>query len=248
MPQEPLKGLVHSYETFGAVDGPGVRFIVFLRGCPFRCLYCHNPDTWAAASGGETATAQDILSRALRYRDYWGEKGGITVSGGEPMLQARFVAELFEKCHEIGVNTCIDTCAGVFSRENSDILRLIDLTDTILLDIKHADPARHLELTGAKLDPVLDCAKYLQEKGKRVWLRHVLVPGWTDGEEDLKRLADLIRPMSNIERVDILPYHTMGVEKWHNLGLEYRLEGIEPPSDESISRAREIFKSDKPAA
>ncbi len=240
MPQEPLKGLIHSYETFGAADGPGVRFMVFLRGCPFRCRYCHNPDTWAG-QGGFAATPMEVLDRAIRYREYWGEKGGITVSGGEPMLQAPFVAELFKKCHDLGVNTCIDTCAGVFSRENADIRRLLDLTDTVLLDIKHIDPVKHRELTGADLAPVLDCAKYLAEIGKPVWLRHVLVPGWTDSEADLDRLAAFVRPLSNIERVDILPYHTMGVEKWRALGLAYPLEGVEPPSEESLALARSKF-------
>lgn len=240
MPQEPLKGLVHSYETFGAADGPGVRFMVFLRGCPFRCRYCHNPDTWAG-QGGLSATPREVLDRAIRYREYWGSEGGITVSGGEPMLQAQFVSELFRLCRERGVSTCIDTCAGVFSRENADILRLVDLTDTVLLDIKHIDPVKHRKLTGGDLAPVLDCANYLAEIGKPVWLRHVLVPGWTDGEDDWKRLADFIRPMSNIKRVDVLPYHTFGVEKWHRLGLSYDLEGVEPPSEDVLARARAIL-------
>ena len=241
MPQEPLTGLVHSCETFGAADGPGVRFIVFLSGCCFRCQYCHNPDTWAGKAA-ERLTADSILARALRYRAYWGEKGGLTVSGGEPMLQPGFVAELFAKCRELGVTTCIDTCAGVFSRDNQDILRMLDLTDTVLLDIKHIDPKRHLELTGGRLAPVLDCAQYLNEIGKRVWLRHVLVPGWTDNEADLKRLADFIRPLSNIERVDVLPYHTFGVEKWHRLGLAYPLEGTPEPTAEALATARLALK------
>lgn len=232
---------MHSCETFGAVDGPGVRFIVFLRGCCFRCAYCHNPDTWAVKGEADTLPG-DILRRALNYRAYWGKDGGITVSGGEPMLQADFVAELFRECRVAGVNTCIDTCAGVFSRGNRSILEMLALTDTVLLDIKHIDPKRHLELTGGKLEPVLECARYLHEQGKRVWLRHVLVPGWTDGEDDLRRLADFIRPMDNIERVDVLPYHTMGVDKWKSLGLEYRLDGVEPPDAESVARAREILK------
>ncbi|MBO6066592.1 MAG: pyruvate formate lyase-activating protein [Kiritimatiellae bacterium] len=240
MPQEPLTGLVHSCETFGAADGPGVRFIVFLHGCCFRCRYCHNPDTWASEAA-EKLPADAILARALRYRAYWGEKGGITVSGGEPMLQARFVAELFAQCRELGVDTCIDTCAGVFSRSDKDILRLLDLTDTVLLDIKHIDPERHRELTGGELEPVLDCARYLHETGKRVWLRHVLVPGWTDGEDELRKLAEFVRPLDNIERVDVLPYHVFGVDKWRRLGLAYPLEGVEPPTEASLAAARQIL-------
>lgn len=240
MPQEPLKGRIHSYETFGAVDGPGVRFMVFLKGCPFRCAYCHNPDTWAVP-GGEQATAEEVLGRALRYREYWGAQGGITVSGGEPMLQAEFVAELFRLCRKEGVNTCIDTCAGNFRRDDKAIVKLLDETDTVLLDIKHMDETRHEELTGAKLAPVLDCARYLCEKGKRTWIRHVLVPGWTDDEREWLALKDFIAPMDNIERVDVLPYHTMGVDKWRRLGLKYRLEGTEPPDEETVARARAIL-------
>ena len=240
MPQESLKGKIHSYETFGAVDGPGVRFVVFLRGCPFRCAYCHNPDTWAGV-GGEEGTPEEVLKRAFRYREYWGAQGGITVSGGEPMLQAEFVTELFALCHKAGVNTCIDTCAGTFRRNNEKILRLLELTDTVLLDIKHIDPVRHKELTGASLEPVLDCARYLNETGKPVWIRHVLVPGWTDDEQEWMKLKEFIAPMDNIERVDVLPYHTMGVDKWHQLGLKYRLEGTEAPDETTVARARAIL-------
>lgn len=240
MPQESLKGKIHSYETFGAVDGPGVRFMVFLKGCPFRCAYCHNPDTWAGG-GGEEATPEEVLKRAFRYREYWGTQGGITVSGGEPMLQAEFVAELFALCRLAGVNTCIDTCAGTFRRDDEKILRLLELTNTVLLDIKHIDPVRHKELTGASLEPVLDCARYLNETGKPVWIRHVLVPGWTDDEQEWRKLKEFIAPMDNIERVDVLPYHTMGVDKWHRLGLKYRLEGTEVPDETTVARARAIL-------
>ena len=220
-----MTGHIHSYESFGAVDGPGVRFIVFLHGCPFRCAYCHNPDTWAAPAALE-ATPEEVFARASRYRDYWRETGGITVSGGEPMLQADWVAELFSICRREGVTTCIDTCAGNFSRENKSILKMLSLTDTVLLDLKEMDPAAHRELTLADNAPVLDCARYLNEQHIDTWIRHVNVPGLTDRPEQIAALESFIAPFTNIKRVDYLPYHTMGVEKWKKLGLEYRLDKL----------------------
>ena len=235
-----MTGRVHSYETFGAADGPGVRFVVFMHGCPFRCRYCHNPDTWAGGRWTE-AEPQDVLARALRYRPYWGEEGGITVSGGEPMAQAEFVAELFERAHDEGVNTCLDTAAGPFDPASSVQARLFAACDTVLLDLKHIDPAAHRALTGAGNANVLACARRLADLGVRVWLRHVLVPGVTDSEDDLRRLGDFISTLSNVERVDVLPYHSMGEEKWRMLGLEYSLGGVRPPSEEDLARAREML-------
>lgn len=238
-----VKGIIHSYETFGAADGPGVRFIVFLHGCPFRCAYCHNPDTWAGREWTE-ATADEVLAKALRYREYWGDKGGITVSGGEPLLQPEFVTELFEKAKAKSITTCIDTAAGPFTREGEKgaaFARLFAATDTVLLDIKHIDEAKHRELTGASNASVLDCARYLNEIGKTVWLRHVLVPGITDNPNALQKLADFVNPMENIVRVDILPYHTLGVAKWHALKIPYRLENVKSPTAESVAKARAYF-------
>jgi pyruvate formate lyase activating enzyme len=238
-----LTGKIHSYETFGAADGPGVRFIVFLHGCAFRCAYCHNPDTWASPPAFE-ASADDVLARALRYRSYWREEGGITVSGGEPMLQPEFVAELFEKAHAAGATTCLDTSAGPFSRDPERFPlfeRLFAATDTTLLDLKLLDPAAHRKLTGADNASVLDCARYLAERKKDVWVRRVLVPGVTDGEDDLKATGAFIRSLGNVKRVDVLPYHTLGVEKWRALGIPYRLEGVEPPTAESVARARALL-------
>ena len=237
------KGIIHSYETFGAADGPGVRFIVFLHGCPFRCAYCHNPDTWAGREWTED-TADEVLAKALRYREYWGDRGGITVSGGEPLLQPEFVTELFEKAKAKGVTTCLDTAAGPFTREGEKgaaFARLFAATDTVLLDIKHIDEAKHRELTGASNASVLDCARYLNEIGKTVWLRHVLVPGITDDPNALQRLADFVNPMENVVRVDILPYHTLGVAKWHALKIPYRLENVKSPTAESVAKARTYF-------
>ncbi len=234
---------IHSFETFGAVDGPGVRFIVFVSGCTFRCAYCHNPDTWARPAAVEMPV-DDVLARALRYKSYWREEGGITVSGGEPMLQAEEVAELFEKAHQKGVTTCLDTSGGPFVRTGEAFRtfeRLFEATDTVLLDLKLMDDAAHQKLTGASNAAVLDCARYLAEKKKTVWVRRVLVPGVTDQEDDLKATGAFIRSLGNVARVDVLPYHTMGVAKWKALNLAYRLDGVESPTDEAIARARALL-------
>lgn len=235
------KGKIHSYETFAAADGPGVRFLVFLSGCPLRCKYCHNPDTWAR-SPLEEASPDEVLARALRYKSYWGADGGITVSGGEPMLQAEFVAELFEKAHEKGVNTCLDTSAACFDKDDPAIVRLLSATDTVLLDLKHIDEHKHIELTGKSNAAPIACAKYLDERKIPVWIRHVLVPGVTDDPADLAALAAFIKTLGNVVRTDILPYHTFGVEKWHQLKLPYALEGVEPPTAEALEAARKILQ------
>jgi pyruvate formate lyase activating enzyme len=219
--------------------------VVFLKGCPFRCRYCHNPDTWAGTDATEV-TADELLARALRYRAYWGETGGITVSGGEPLLQPEFVLELFEKAKAHGVSTCLDTAAGPFVRRGPEGIfeRLFAVTDTVLLDIKHMDPAAHRDLTGADNASVLDCARYLDEIGKNVWIRHVLVPGFTDAPEHLKQLASFVATLTNVQRVDILPYHTFGIAKWKALGLPYTLEGVAPPTARALAAARSLFDSE----
>ena len=239
-------GRIHSFETFGSVDGPGVRFLVFLSGCNFRCRYCHNPDTWAREPQLEMS-ADEVLAKALRYREYWGETGGITVSGGEPLLQLDFLIELFERTKAKGVNTCLDTAAGPFTREPTWLARfrrLMDATDLVLLDLKHIDTAVHRDLTGVNNANVLDAAKYLSEIGKSVWIRHVLVPGVTDDADALTRLGAFIRTLGNVRKVEVLPYHTLGVAKWKALGLNYSLEGVKPPSEASLALARRILESE----
>ncbi len=216
-------GKIHSFESFGAADGPGVRFIVFMHGCPFRCVYCHNPDTWAIEKPAMELTPQEVLSRALRFRDYWGENGGITLSGGEPMMQAEFAAELFELAHREGVTTCLDTAAGPFRRGDQMIERMIKATDTVLLDIKAFDPKLHRKITGADNSQVLDFARYLSEMGVPTWIRRVMVPGLTDGEEDMRKTREFISLLDNVVKVELLPYHSMGEAKWQALGLEYPL-------------------------
>ena len=234
-------GHIHSTESFGAADGPGVRFIVFMQGCHMRCRYCHNPDTWKM-DGGDEVTADEILKRALRFKPYWGKDGGITISGGEPLLQIDFVIELFKKAKELGINTCIDTAGNPFTKEEpffSKFEELMKYTDLLLLDLKEINPTRHKDLTGFDNSNIIEMAKYLSEINKPVWIRHVLVPELSDFDEDLDALGDFIDTLSNVDRVEILPYHTLGKFKWENLGIPYTLESISPPSAERIENAKQ---------
>ena len=234
-------GHIHSTESFGAADGPGVRFIVFMQGCHMRCRYCHNPDTWKM-DGGDEVTADEILKRALRFKPYWGKDGGITISGGEPLLQIDFVIELFKKAKELGINTCIDTAGNPFTKEEpffSKFEELMKYTDLLLLDLKEINPARHKDLTGFDNSNIIEMAKYISEINKPVWIRHVLVHEHSDFDEDLDALGDFIDTLSNVDRVEILPYHTLGKFKWENLGIPYTLESIYPPSAERIENAKQ---------
>lgn len=238
-----IKGRIHSVESFGSADGPGVRYIVFLKGCNMRCQYCHNPDTWAK-DGGELMTPEEVLKKALRYKTYWKEKGGITVSGGEALLQIDFVTELFRLAKEKGVNTCLDTSGNPFSMEEpfkSKFDELMKYTDLFMLDIKHMDDATHRKLTGQTNQNILEMAAYLSDHGKAMWIRHVLVPGITTEEDELYRLRSFLDTLKTVERVEVLPYHTLGVFKWKELGIPYQLEGVDPPTKEQIDRAKEIL-------
>ena len=234
---------IHSVESFGSVDGPGIRFVIFLKGCAMRCQYCHNPDTWDRA-GGNLRSVDEVLAQALRYRSYWGEKGGITVSGGEALLQIRSLTELFRKAKALGINTCLDTSAQPFSRETTNFStfeELMNYTDLILLDIKHIDSNAHKQLTGWKNENILDCARYLSDIKKPVWIRHVLVPGINDDDDSLYKLRKFLDSLGNIERVEVLPYHDLGVYKWEQLGLPYALSEVKPPTEENILHARKIL-------
>lgn len=238
-----IKGRIHSVESFGSADGPGVRYIVFLKGCNMRCQYCHNPDTWAK-DGGELMTPEEVLKKALRYKTYWKEKGGITVSGGEALLQIDFVTELFRLAKEKGVNTCLDTSGNPFSLEEpfkSKFDELMKYTDLFMLDIKHMDDAAHRKLTGQTNQNILEMAAYLSDHGKAMWIRHVLVPGITTEEDELHRLRSFLDTLKTVERVEVLPYHTLGVFKWKKLGIPYQLEDVDPPTKEQIDRAKEIL-------
>ena len=240
---ENMNGFIHSTESFGSVDGPGVRFVIFVAGCPMRCQFCHNPDTWNMQVG-EQKSADELLAQALRYRSYWKDGGGITVSGGEPLLQMDFMIELFQKAKEKGINTTIDTSGAPFTREEpffGKFNELMKYTDFLLVDIKHIDDEQHKLLTGHTNKNILDMARYLSEIGKPVWIRHVLVPEKSDKDEYLKELYKFIKTLDNVEKVEVLPYHTFGEYKWKELGYDYPLAGIEPPTKERIKNANEIL-------
>ena len=250
-------GYIHSTESFGAVDGPGIRFIVFLQGCNMRCKYCHNPETWNVVTSEErlkeliakgikveTYTPGEILEKAMRYKPYWKNDGGITVSGGEALLQIDFVTELFRLAKEKGVNTCLDTSGNPFTLHGEFFQKfsiLINYTDLFILDIKHINEEKHKNLTGFTNQNILDMAKYLSDSGKEMWIRHVLVPGITTDENDLKKLAEFISGLKTVSKVEVLPYHRLGVPEYERLGIEYPIPDVCPPSEEQLARAREIL-------
>ncbi|MCI5649961.1 MAG: pyruvate formate-lyase-activating protein [Fusicatenibacter sp.] len=239
----PVKGAIHSIESFGSVDGPGIRYVIFVKGCRMRCQFCHNPDTWSM-EGASYQTADEVLTKALRYRNYWGDKGGITVSGGEPLLQMDFLIELFRKAKEQGVHTAIDTSGNPFTRKEpffGKFQELMNYTDLLLLDIKLINDKAHRELTGCTNQNILDLARYLSEIGKPVWIRHVLVPERSDYDEYLMQLDEFLHTLSNVQRVEVLPYHTLGTFKWENLGIPYQLSGIRPPSPERVENANRLL-------
>ena len=238
------KGRISATESFGSVDGPGIRFIVFVQGCRYRCQYCHNPETWER-EGGYEATAEEIFRQAWRYRPYWKQKGGITVSGGEPLLQLEFVTELFRLAKAKGVNTVIDTAGEPFTYDEpffSAFETLLPLSDLFLLDLKQIDDAKHRALTGTSNESALALARFLSERGKRMWIRHVLVPGWTTGEDELSRLSDFIAGLKTVDRVEVLPYHAMALHKYEELRLPYRLGDTPAPTAEEIASAEEILR------
>ena len=239
-----MTGRVHSIESFGLVDGPGVRSVVFLKGCNLRCRYCHNPDTWTK-EGGEEWEAEGLFQKLYRFKPYWKNKGGITVSGGEAMLQMEFVTVHFYIAKKHDIHTALDTSGGPFCMEPDyleSFQKLMDVTDLFILDMKEMDPERHKALTGQDNRNILEFARYLSAHKKPMWIRHVLVPGLTDSRESLEALYDFIRELKSVERVEILPYHTMGVHKWEALGIPYYLKNVLPPTEEEVRRAEEILR------
>lgn len=236
-------GKVHSMESFGSADGPGVRFLIFLQGCNMRCRYCHNPDTWKT-SGGQEMTAQEILNKAIRYKAYWKNNGGITVSGGEALLQIDFVLELFKLAKAQNINTCLDTSGSVFSTKEPFINKfneLMQVTDLFILDIKQIDDEKHKQLTGRSNQNIVAMAKYLADNHKDMWIRHVLVPNITDDDNLLHKLRNFIDTLPTVKRVEVLPYHTLGVFKWQELNIPYSLDDINPPTAERIQNAKQIL-------
>lgn len=235
-----MKGRIHSIETFGTVDGPGIRYVVFTQGCLLRCQFCHNADTWGL-HGGKEMEVQEIIEDLTAYLPFINASGGgITVSGGEPLLQLPFLSELFKACKQIGIHTTIDTSGGCYSTAShfqEQLLELLSYTDLILLDLKHINRKKHINLTGMGNDHILAFATFLSEKQVPVWIRHVLVPTINDNVDDLRNLGEFISTLSNVEKVEILPYHKLGVYKWEALGLDYPLVGIDPPSEESVNYA-----------
>lgn len=238
-----MNGYIHSFESFGTVDGPGIRFVVFMQGCPLRCKYCHNPDTWKG--GGKVYSAEQVRDEVLKYRNYFGEKGGITVSGGEPLLQIDFVTELFALLKNKGINTALDTSGYTFDFGDPESVekheKLIAFTDLVLLDLKHIDAEAHIGLTGKSNEHTLAFAKFLSDRGVPMWIRHVLVPGITDDDGALKRLKAFIDTLKTVEKTEVLPYHTMGVVKYEKLGYDYPLKGVQPPDKERVKNAKRIL-------
>ena len=229
---------VHSIESFGTVDGPGIRFVLFLQGCHLQCKYCHNRDTWDM-NGGEYKSLDDIFEKIMKYKNYIYPNGGITVTGGEPLLQVKFLIELFEKLKKENIHTCIDT-SGMIAL-TPDIKKLLSLTDLVLLDIKHIDSEKCKNLVGFSNEKELAFAKYLSDNDIHMWLRQVLVPGYTDDEQDLLKLKDFISSLNTVDKVEVLPYHDMGRYKWEKLGLKYELDGVRVANDDDVKRAKNLL-------
>lgn len=231
-----MQGRIHSLESFGTVDGPGVRFVVFVQGCPMRCAYCHNPDTWEM-NGGTLMEPSDIIAQYERNIGFY-KGGGITVTGGEPLMQPDFLIDLFSQAKAKNIHTCLDTSGIAFNPDNAERLAkmdcLMEVTDLVMLDIKHIDPGKHRELTSQPNDRILQFAAYLNEKQIPMWIRHVVVPGITDDDHFLFELGYFIGQFSNLKALDVLPYHTMGENKYEKLGIPYKLAGI-PAMEKSVA-------------
>ena len=236
-------GRIHSSESFGTVDGPGLRYVLFMQGCPMRCLYCHNPDTWSF-SGGREMTADEVLSEYKKNEMFY-KNGGLTVTGGEPLSQIDFLTELFIKAKEKGIHTCIDTSGATYNAADTEYIskldRLMQNTDLVMLDIKHINAQKHKELTGFSNENLLAFAKYVDGKNIPIWIRHVVLDGYTNDEESLFALGEFIGTLKNVKALDVLPYHTMGVSKYKELGIQYRLENVPALSKTDAAKAKAII-------
>lgn len=232
-------GRIHSIETCGTVDGPGIRFVIFTQGCPLRCLYCHNPDCRHFEAGKEV-TVDELIEEIKRYRSYMRfSNGGVTVTGGEPLMQPEFVREIFKRCHDLGIHTALDTSGYVLIEAAKPVL---DYTDLVLLDIKSYNPEIYRRVTSVALEPTLKFARYLSEIDKPAWIRFVLVPGLTDPVANVEGLAQFVATLNNVELIEVLPFHQMGAYKWEQLGYDYQLQDTQPPSPELVERTVNIFK------
>lgn len=238
-----MTGRIHSIETFGTVDGPGTRLVVFVKGCPMRCQYCHNPDTWDP-NGGTIMEVDEILEKYERNRPFY-EGGGITVTGGEPLMQIDFLLELFTKAHKRNIHTCLDSSGIMFNPNNPELMKkyyaLVKVTDLVMLDIKHIDPEEHKKLTKQENKNILAFAEFLDEQGVTIWIRHVVVPGITFNEKYLKQLGEYLAKFHYVKALDVLPYHTMGIVKYENLGIDYPLKGVPPLEKKQAIEARNII-------
>ncbi len=235
-----IEGNIHSFETLGTVDGPGIRFVVFMQGCPMHCKYCHNPDTWSL-NNNKIISVSEILKKYDNVKEFM-KNGGITVTGGEPLVQIDFVTELFKSAKEKNIHTTLDTSGILFNKESiNKYNRLIKYTDLVLLDIKHINDDKHKDLTGYSNKQVIEFAKYLSKNNISIWIRHVLVPSITDNENDLKELGKFIASLKTVKALEILPYHDMAKEKYKKLGIDYPLKEIKPPDKNQILKSKELI-------
>ena len=239
-----MEGKIHSFFAGGTVDGPGIRYVIFFKGCPLRGLYCHNPDTWTF-DGAEIRSSDDIVKEALKYRGYFANGGGVTVTGGEPLMQIDFLIELLKKFKLENIHTAVDTSGIIFDKDNPNLLNkfdeLIKYVDLFLLDIKHIDDKEHQKLTGKSNKNVLDFARYLSSNNKDMWIRHVLVPGITLNDDYLVRTKEFIDTLNTVKKIEVLPYHTMGIVKYENLGIDYKLKDTIPPTKEEVRHAKYLL-------
>lgn len=234
-----MQGRIHSFESFGTVDGPGIRYVVFFQGCPMRCLYCHNPDTWDV-HGGTLVESDQIISNILRNQSFY-RTGGLTASGGEPMLQLPFLTELFSKAKEHGIHTCLDT-SGILFSASKEVVDLLEVTDLVMLDIKHLNCTEHEKLTGHSNEAVLAFVSYLEQMKKPFWVRHVVVPGITDQQQSLVALGQYLKSLSYLEKLEVLPYHSMGEVKYNQLGLDYPLKGTPQLTKQQAAECEKIIR------
>lgn len=236
-----IKGYINSIQSLGAVDGPGVRFVVFLQGCPLRCIYCHNPETWDISKAAQSFTPEQLLEKVLRYKSYFGSKGGITLSGGEVLLQIEFATEMFRLCKEHGIHTALDT-SGIGCEDSIKLNSLLEYTDLVICDVKFTTEEAYKNYTGGSLQKVLNFLDLVEEKTIPVWIRQVIVPNLNDDEKSMEELNSLIAKYSNIEKVELLPFKKLCLSKYENMGLDFRLKDTDEADPEKVKLLNERFK------